>query len=257
MQLTTSVLARQTCKSLPAACLFSDWGPIVSHQQGTGQWFNIFPKLAVGISGPSLFSVLLGYDILLILFSAPWQVCLLWPKSAVYHCSKKGKLDPGLHLQGHYWQRWRCDHPTLLSACQAAPGVLCSRLVATIQETHIQTGAHESRNTYMDWRESKGEPRRWSKGWKTHPVRKEEFSIFYLEKGNLITVFQYLKGSYKGDRSSYFTGEEKGKWVQVAPGEASSWYKKEFFFSENNPEQFQGRIPISGGFQEVTGQGAR
>ena len=35
--------------------------------------------------------------------------------------------------------RERCDQPTLLSACQATPGVLCPVLVPTIQERHGHT----------------------------------------------------------------------------------------------------------------------
>lgn len=34
----------------------------------------------------------------------------------------------------------RRDHPTLLSACQAVPGILCPVLILTIQERRRETG---------------------------------------------------------------------------------------------------------------------
>lgn len=67
---------------------------------------------------------------------------LTWYESAVCRCSKKSKLNPGLHLQGWYWQRQkRCENPILHSACWATPGVQCPVLVSTLQETHGQAGA--------------------------------------------------------------------------------------------------------------------
>ena len=33
-------------------------------------------------------------------------------QSAEHRCSNKGKLGPGLHVQGCYWQRWQRNHPT-------------------------------------------------------------------------------------------------------------------------------------------------
>lgn len=55
-------------------------------------------------------------------------------------------------------------------------------------------------------------------------------------RGNLITVFQYLKGSYKGQKLSLHKEpreEDKGQWAQVTP------------------------VPIAGGFEDAIGQGAR
>jgi len=50
--------------------------------------------------------------------------------------------------------------------------------------------------------------------------------------------------------------------VQVAPGEVSSQYKKDIFYSRSNhsleqPPQGCGRVPFAGGFQDVIEQGAR
>ena len=69
----------------------------------------------------------------------------------------------------------------------------------------------------------------------------------------------------RGQRLSFHKhphGKHKGQRVQVALGEVSSQYKKAIFFSENNqsleqPPQVRSRPPITGGFQDVTGQNAR
>lgn len=56
--------------------------------------------------------------------------------------------------------------------------------------------------------------------------------------------------------------EDKGQWVQVAPGKVISPYKKGVFYSENScslKQSPQGccRVPIAGGFPDMIGQGAR
>lgn len=56
-------------------------------------------------------------------------------------------------------------------------------------------------------------------------------------------------------------GEDKGLQEGVAPGKALSWQKKEIFYSEKKHSLEQhlqgcGRIPITGGFQDVIGQSA-
>lgn len=50
--------------------------------------------------------------------------------------------------------------------------------------------------------------------------------------------------------------------LHVAPGEVSSHYKKEIFYSENNqpleqPSQGCGGVSVNGVFQDVIGQGGR
>lgn len=50
--------------------------------------------------------------------------------------------------------------------------------------------------------------------------------------------------------------------LHVAPGEVSSHYKREIFYSENNqpleqPSQGCGGVSVNGVFQDVIGQGGR
>lgn len=85
-------------------------------------------------------------------------------------------------------------------------------------------------------------------------------------RGELITVFQYLKGCYKEDEGSLFTRSHIGKTkhngqVELALGEVSSQHEK-FFYSKNNfsleqPSQECSRVTIAEDFQDATGQGAR
>ncbi|PKU46993.1 rna-directed dna polymerase from mobile element jockey-like [Limosa lapponica baueri] len=44
------------------------------------------------------------------------------------------------HQQGHHQQRQRSHYPTLLSTCQATPGMLCSVLVTAMQKRCGQAG---------------------------------------------------------------------------------------------------------------------
>ena len=57
-------------------------------------------------------------------------------------------------------------------------------------------------------------------------------------------------------------GEDKGPRVQVVAGEVLFCYKKKNFYSESNQSLEQhsqgcGRIPVTAGFQDAFGQGAR
>ena len=102
------------------------------------------------------------------------------------------------------------------------------------------------------------------KGLENLPYEKrlEELGLSIWEKkaeGDLITVFQYLKGSYKEDRGSLHKephGEDKEQQVQVALGEVSSRQKKEIFFTVRTIIHWK-NFSIAGGFQDEIGQGAR
>lgn len=53
---------------------------------------------------------------------------------AVHHCSKECKAYPGLHPHGHCRQGQKLDHPTLLYAFQATPGLMCPVLLPAIKK---------------------------------------------------------------------------------------------------------------------------
>lgn len=93
--------------------------------------------------------------------------------------SNEGKLDSGLALQGHYWHRWKCDHPILLSACQAAYGVLYPVL------------APQFKVMQSDQRGSKGLEKLLCE------ERLNTLCLFTLEKTqmDLIMIFKYLESS--------------------------------------------------------------
>lgn len=82
--------------------------------------------------------------------------------------------------------------------------------------------------------------------------------------GNLISVFQdSIKGQLERGQglSLHKTYMEKTR-GDGAPGELSSQYKTFFFFCKNNhsleqPPLAHGRVPITGGFQDVIEQGGR
>ncbi|GAB0186318.1 hypothetical protein GRJ2_001097100 [Grus japonensis] len=107
------------------------------------------------------------------------------------------------------------------------------------------------------------------KGLETLPYeeRLKELGLFSLEntelRGDLITVFQYLKGNCREDGDSLFTSSHMEKtW-----GNGYKLYQEGFhhktgnFYNDNSsmeqPPQGFGRVPIVGGFQDAVGQGAR
>jgi len=65
--------------------------------------------------------------------------------------------------------------------------------------------------------------------------RVKKLGLFSLEKrklmGDLTAVFQYFKGSCNEDGGSLFRSdrEDKGQWVQVAPGRFYLDIRKRFF----------------------------
>ncbi|XP_074677350.1 uncharacterized protein LOC141922118 isoform X2 [Strix aluco] len=83
-------------------------------------------------------------------------------------------------------------------------------------------------------------------------------------RGDLITVFQYIKGGSKEERGSLFTRSP----VEQTRGHGYKLHQERFhlnvreiFYSENNysmeqPPQGHGGVPVAGGFQHVAGQGA-
>lgn len=83
-----------------------------------------------------------------------------------------------IHWDIHCWRQTQ-DHPNLLSACQAAPGLLHAVLGPTDQERCRKTGVGQ---------------RRFWRLWGTFPEGKlKEFSIFFLEKRLLMeTTSQYF-----------------------------------------------------------------
>jgi len=97
----------------------------------------------------------------------------------------------------------------------------------------------------------------------------KESGLFTLEKrrlsGNLITVFQNLKGNCKEDGNSLFTRSYNEKTQAMDTSCTRRGFimnKKGIFYSENNHSMEQlpqgcGRVPIAGGFQDAIGQGAR
>ncbi|GAB0183630.1 highly reducing polyketide synthase PKS6 [Grus japonensis] len=71
--------------------------------------------------------------------------------------------------------------------------------------------------------------------------RLRELGLFSLEKrfrGNFITMFRYLKGGYKEDGDSLFTGSHmekmRGNGVQVTPEKIPVGHKRKIFHNENN-----------------------
>lgn len=132
-------------------------------------------------------------------------------ESAVCRCSSQGTSDPGLHLQGCDWQRQRRDHSNPLSACLAAPGVLCSVLVLTIPERGRWTGEGPKEDHEGDQRAEK-------------PAQQEKTE----------GVRSLLPGEKKAWRAHHHSVP-----VKVAPGEVSSLHKKEIFYSDNDHSQEQ------------------
>jgi len=124
-----------------------------------------------------------------------------------------------------------CCH-ILLSTCQASPRMLCP------------SGPRNSRMMQTDWRGSqRGGPWRWSKGWRSCPMRKDCRSWVFSplrREGSGQTPSQYstvLEGQLqKWLRLQLHKEPQRGQGQpeQVAPGEISSQYKKKIFYSENS-----------------------
>ena len=144
----------ETCESLSAVCLFRDWGPSKPCQHGTGQWFNIFPKLALGNSCPSLLNMLLGYHILLNFFLLhDRSICpdLTWVSSA--------PLQEERQIGS-----WTASTGTLLAETETWSSHSAECFSGHTWSTVCSSSCHHLRNMWTDWRESKGRPQRWSKG---------------------------------------------------------------------------------------------
>ena len=76
----------------------------------------------------------------------------------------------------------------------------------------------------------------------SHEERLRELGLFSLEKrrlrGDLITMFLYLKCGYKEDGYSLFTRsyteKTRGNGYKVTPGEILIGHKRKIFYNENN-----------------------
>lgn len=111
--------------------------------------------------------------------------------SSVCYYSNVGKSDLRSYLQQHCQQR--CDHPTLISTCQAAHGVLYLLTVKNMTWTE-QKDPKEGYNSEQDADELfPGQKTRGDRC--LHPWRRESL-------GGNFTVFQYLKSGYKKHRGS-------------------------------------------------------
>lgn len=80
--------------------------------------------------------------------------------------------------------------------------------------------------------------RRLSKGWRTCPMRKHWWSqvLSHCKRGGLS---QYSGSSRPAKRTEALfsqgsNGEDKRQWVQIAPGEVSSWHKKGIFYDKSS-----------------------
>lgn len=90
------------------------------------------------------------------------------------------------------------DRVVISHSIQCLSGCTCrtaSSLAASLWKTRIR------------WRGFRGGPWRWLKDWKACTVEKDWGSVLLLERaqGDLITLFEYLNGSYREDRGSLFT----------------------------------------------------
>lgn len=150
------------------------------------------------------------------------------------------------------------DRPTLLNACQATSGILCPMFWSSQlrgKENKLERVKRIATNMI--------------KGLVTLPYEEKlnELDVFSLDKAQRKThhIIPVLKGCLQRQWRPSLHKEPHGEeqWIPTAPGEVSSWYKKEIFCcNENNhsPEQHpQGcsRVPIIGGFQDATEQGTR
>lgn len=64
-------------------------------------------------------------------------------------CTKESQQDALLHQEGHHQQRWRSHCPSLISTCQAAPGILRSVLVPMMQKGVHRLGRVQRKATKM------------------------------------------------------------------------------------------------------------
>lgn len=124
-------------------------------------------------------------------------------ESAEHFCTNKSHSL--LNLQEHDDQSKSHDHPAVLSTLQAAPRVLCLLLVPIIQERCWETRGAPQDNLEYDQRT--GRPALWGKIEGVRSFLSGE-EIAYKE---VITVFQYLKHSYRENRGSFFTKSDMEK----------------------------------------------
>ncbi|KAK4815516.1 hypothetical protein QYF61_003074 [Mycteria americana] len=161
--------------------------------------------------------------------------------------------------QGRYLQRWICDHSNLLSACQAAPGVLHPVLVPTIQERCRQTG------------EGPKEGHKDDQGLENLPYEERLRVRFLLpgedeSQGRTSSQFSSTSRVSKEHRGSLFTRSHmektRGNGCKLHQERFHLNIRKKFFavktviHSSEQPPQGHGGVTITGGFQDAVGQGA-
>lgn len=142
----------------------------------------------------------------------------------------RDKLDPGLHLQGHYQWRQKCDCPTLLNSCQATQGVLCPGLVPAVQKIYRQTGEGPKEGHEGDQRA--GESALCGKTERDRSFHPGENKAL----GGPLHNIQYLKDGYKETEGLPSKG---ATWRRQGNGHKLHWQRlhldiRKTFFSKNN-----------------------